>query len=306
MRAPKSRQVRSQTCAFTLVEVLVVLSIIAALIAILLPAVTAARRSAALVACASNQRQIVQTSLLIAHSHQGYVQLAGELQWYPPVYQDAPPALGDPLRRRYTYYGGTGNPVLGFQDSYAYYWGAVDYVIRGNVIYPMFYIYGGRPHPAYWTFRCPASHEFRWGGEFYGKETTGPGRYGWIGTAGYFPDYIINEGFTGFAVDPPDNVRRLRGQLSKVRSTSNMVLIADGQPRPFPDNWMLWTPTDPVGTVTLGDAWRDRTRSETRTASKDNFDPYRHKGRMNVAFLDGHVETLQMTAADLDRAVLIK
>jgi prepilin-type N-terminal cleavage/methylation domain-containing protein len=55
--------------AFTLVELLVVLGVIAILIAILLPALTAARESANRIKCASNLRQLGLIAYLFARDH---------------------------------------------------------------------------------------------------------------------------------------------------------------------------------------------------------------------------------------------
>src|SRR5205814_2333690 len=65
--------------AFTLVELLVVIGIIALLISILLPALSKARESAKTVACLSNLRQIGQAAYNYASEHQG--------MWVPPSYR---------------------------------------------------------------------------------------------------------------------------------------------------------------------------------------------------------------------------
>ena len=57
--------------AFTLVELLVVIGIIAVLIAILLPALQKAREQAKQTTCMSNMRQIVQGWLLYAQDNKG-------------------------------------------------------------------------------------------------------------------------------------------------------------------------------------------------------------------------------------------
>ena len=65
--------IRTRKRAFTLVELLVVIGIIAVLIAILMPALRRAREQANGVACSSNQRQVMMAFLMFAADHKGHL-----------------------------------------------------------------------------------------------------------------------------------------------------------------------------------------------------------------------------------------
>src|SRR5438045_1502891 len=71
--------------AFSLVELLVVIGIIAVLVAVLLPALTRARAAGYALVCWSNLRQIFQASLQRSIDHDGYVQVAGSLNFVASV-----------------------------------------------------------------------------------------------------------------------------------------------------------------------------------------------------------------------------
>jgi prepilin-type N-terminal cleavage/methylation domain-containing protein len=85
--------------AFTLVELLVVIGIIALLIAVLLPALSKAREQANVVKCLATLRSMAQAAHLHAAEHQGYLPMAGK-----QLSSLRPSDLGDTDKRRYTYY----------------------------------------------------------------------------------------------------------------------------------------------------------------------------------------------------------
>ena len=74
--------------AFTLVELLVVIGIIAVLVAMLLPALQRAREQAVVVACQSNMRQIALASLNYATNNRDYLPINGQ------YWRSNNPALG--------------------------------------------------------------------------------------------------------------------------------------------------------------------------------------------------------------------
>ena len=95
---------RRGQAAFSLIELLVVIGIIAILIGIILPSLSAARRRAESVQCQSNLRQIGQALLIYSNQWKGWVfppdlasNLPREMRW--PVQVFKPPVWNPPVMK---------------------------------------------------------------------------------------------------------------------------------------------------------------------------------------------------------------
>ena len=321
----RHRWVTSARSAFTLVELLVVIGIIAILVSLLFPTVAGVNRQARQVKCSSNLRQIATASLMRAQERRGWLALSG-LVVAPPGANGSgglPRGLNDSEQRRYTYayapslgfaggvsvvpYPAAIQPYLSFKKTLSYdNWDTLDQELNDrNGVWKM--------------FQCPATDSFD---KF--KKTNNPNDATPVDQGTMFAlsfgtgtavaawstntDYAMNEGVLGFHYDRKYEKRYLGGCMSKIRNTTEVVLITDAKRRKdaafswMPDPWIVWSPrTVFVGPVTLADALLNNGKA----IDVSSFDLKRHDKKMNIAFLDGHVGSYRITAGDLSKVYLL-
>jgi prepilin-type processing-associated H-X9-DG protein/prepilin-type N-terminal cleavage/methylation domain-containing protein len=288
----RPRRLGNSKSAFTLVELLVVIGIIALLISMLLPALSKAREAANVIKCLSNNRQLITATLLFAQDHRGYVPTSTD---YNVAYYD-----NDRDRQKFAYR--SDGFLKDWASALSPYMGGKDQDI---------YTFQANPTGQSQVFVCPSDI---WQGigitsgyKLYNNVTNPPND-----PDGYFPvSYGINADITCLinaagqgkfdltntvmcAVGYSGQLRLPLGcKFNRIESPTEVLMYADCGVRPntspgAPLNW-----TDTLYYSTNYTVVGPTLLSIYQTPWLSGRIPLkRHKNRINVAFADGHAETV--------------
>jgi prepilin-type N-terminal cleavage/methylation domain-containing protein/prepilin-type processing-associated H-X9-DG protein len=279
--------------AFTLVELLVVIGIIALLVAILLPALNKSREKANQLKCCAQQRQILQGMMLHANDHRGYMPLAGLINVSAVggiQIASTPDEVQDSRRVKYEYYGTTTLHITSTAAGIGKYLGqSMDFTSKTTLETSL------NTGLIRQIMVCPSDKE--------------GGRYGVTVNDGgsHWSSYAFNEAALGWwtAGNPG-----YRGYSVRFPHSGNLMLLADAAPRGAsfssedPNSWMLWNDGD--RDCTMGDWYRQCIGKPPVKGAGDIrlLDKIRHKGRIMVGFADGHVDNVLLNEGDLDQVSL--
>lgn len=274
--------------AFTLIEILVVVSIIAILIAILIPALAAAKAESETVACLANQRTIAQSLLMFAHQHNGYMVkgqnngygVAGNTAVSDGAYMGAPQIWG--------YGSSTVSPALNWDQVLV-----VDKYVTFGVL------------------QDPADTQ-----DDYGRTGNGQLRYSSLPLAAAQPYQNLPGSYRLNASNQPEDYQPGGANtyespaynayaISSVNAPSQSIVLCDGG---YPSGWSTASPiVADVATWGTGQEgisapspankppYATALNPNTPTSGDNigNINTTIHSGEMNVAFLDGHCQTMK-------------
>ena len=221
---PKLARGNTRFPAFTILELLIVIGLIAVLAALLLPTVTRAREQAKSAKCLSNLRQLGQAALAYAQSYDGYF------------------------------------PISSYQNGLDWDFDARTLPVRLGVLWI------GSTTLA--VQQCPS----------YEAKSTIP--------TDPFTGYNYNTSYIGGGVNevtPLGHPHVAPMRVAAIHNAPRIALFGDGQYSAGTDKWMR-APIRMSGTD-VGDG----VDLVTRTAGTQG---YRHLGRTNVCYCDGHAESV--------------
>ena len=245
--------------AFTLVELLVVIGIIAVLIAVLLPVLNRAREHARSIACQSNMHQLLLAFTMYVGEHKGHTPL------FPPI--PASPPGSTPGERSLAYYN-DGPGVIRYDVGS--FW---PYVMNGYHPAPKIMPHATQPppEPLYRVMNCPSDElprpgvapadvplavrnfSYSWSSQFWNIDGFGVQVAAWLG--------------------PGDT--HLVSRMNEIIEPAHKIILDEEV-----------APNDGFCVIIAGDG---PTLADTPA--------FRHLGRGSWGFADGHVESL--TSADL-------
>jgi prepilin-type N-terminal cleavage/methylation domain-containing protein/prepilin-type processing-associated H-X9-DG protein len=263
---------RHRRSAFSLIELLVVIGIIAILIAVLLPALTRARLAANTLACKSNLRQLVQATQMFANEHGGYL---------PKAENNMGPVMmgwNQPRGTRWEF----------AENMASWEWALMKYLNKNRGV-----------------FICPADSGQRvrhnWndtssaatlGGED-GKldNVVGSYRYNWS-----------NEILGGNPLDY-NATEFIAPKLNQLKPAEQAIIYMDGLGShadqigtPNNENFVNVKTWDGRYNIMPTNPWNVAYRRHSRSLKPTYNDPYAMKSaQANYAFMDGHVDTLTYT-----------
>jgi prepilin-type processing-associated H-X9-DG protein/prepilin-type N-terminal cleavage/methylation domain-containing protein len=291
--------------AFTLVELLVVIGIIALLIAILLPSLAIARRQALRTSCSAKLHTIMTAAELHRDSHQDYYPLAGL------VPGTTPETLDDTYAKKYDYFSATTG--LAARQLCPISTSLETQMSKSSVIFSQTGILGvsgetGResamldPRGLTKYFVCPAQADSP--KDILPQYVFMYASYGGGVSLMEPQSYMFNEYVLGWQ----DTYGHLRGKASLIHNPAITFFAADGlggstlvnhEGTGLPNGlYTLYNMTTQVP-VSVADAFNAPLMGGGNAGDHQNFDLKRHDNKINIAFCDGHVETRNLTGNDL-------
>jgi prepilin-type N-terminal cleavage/methylation domain-containing protein/prepilin-type processing-associated H-X9-DG protein len=293
---------KGKRAAFTLVELLVVIGIIALLLAVLLPALNKARESARAVQCLSNLRQLSMAIVMFAGDHRGQMPAGGTNSPYKidPTTGDIVKITSPDSSPDYT----DTADWISWQRSLDQFTRQVNSTPSQNITYSGLTPYlnskrkiSNSPAEANTIdptldaiYRCPSDNiESRWS-----QSDTSHGSYRYSYTINVLyanPIYAYTGYKAGVRFDGT-----FTGKIASIHSASSKVLLicedertlTSGSFKPDASKW-----SDPTQLMDLPSS-RHQSRSIKTTAGFSNTNNLQAVGhqdcRSNVAFCDGHAE----------------